>query len=427
MGKDTHIREEAFYHFIWQHKLYRKDNLKTIDELPIEVIHPGFLNHDAGPDFFNAKIKIGDVLWVGNVEIHCQSNDWNLHRHQTNKAYDNVILHVVASYSAPVQNSSGNTIPTLELDIPPIVYERYYTLLKEKQIIACSPILPNIDSLFLINFRDRLVTERLQRKSTLINTILEQTKGDWETVFFQLLCRNFGFGINADAFERLGKSLSYKIIAKHRDNLLQLEALFFGQSGFLEDTIEDTYFTELQKEYRFLQIKYNLSPLDKHLWKFLRLRPVNFPTIRIAQLAYLLHQHDSLLHRILSLGYNIKSLFIAETSPYWETHYQFGKLSKKSKKAIGQSAINTILINTVAPVLFNYGKLKDDIILCEEATAILEMLPTENNRIISLWAERHIICDNAYDSQAQIQLYNEYCLHKKCLHCNIGQHFLSLR
>ena len=428
MEKDAHIRDEAFYHFVWQHKLYRTDNLKTVDGLPLEVIHPGLLNNDAGPDFFNAKIKIDGILWAGNVEIHSKSSDWNLHRHQYNEAYDNVILHVVAAYSSPIQNTLGNDIPTLALEVDPKVYAQYDTLLQEKKTIACSDILPQIDPLFLVNYRDRLVTERLQRKSAQIDDILEKTNGDWESVFFQTLCRNFGFGLNADAFERLGKSLSYKLIAKHRDNLLQLEALFFGQAGFLEDAIEDTYYLELQKEYQFLKVKYDLHPLDKHLWKFLRLRPSNFPTIRIAEIAHLWHLHDSLLHQIISADNStIENLFTAGTSQYWDTHYVFGKLSDQRKKTLGKAAIRTLAINTVAPVLFCYGRSKGNAELCDKAISLLEELPPENNHIITEWNTLGLVSKSAYDSQAQLQLYNEYCRHKKCLHCNIGHHFLSLQ
>lgn len=428
MKDKSHIRDEAFYHFVWQHKLHRTDNLKTVSGLPIEVIHPGLLNHDAGPDFFNAKIKIDDVLWAGNVEIHTKSSDWNVHRHQHNKAYNNVILHVVASYSSPIKNTLGNEIPTLVLDISPSVYHQYKTLLIEKRTIACSSILPQIDPLFITNYRDRLVAERLQRKSEQIDTILKHTKGDWESVFFQTLCRNFGFGVNAEAFERLGKSLSYKLIAKHLNNLLHLEALLFGQAGFLEETLKDTYYLTLQREYQFLQAKYQLKPLDKHLWKFLRLRPSNFPTIRLAELAHLLYQHDSLLHQIINTENKLlEKLFSASTSLYWETHYVLGKLSNKRKKTLGKATIRTILINTVAPVLFCYGKSKANSDLCDKAISILEELPAETNHIITKWNALGLKSKSAYDSQAQIQLYNEYCLHKKCLHCNIGHHFLSLR
>ena len=427
MNDKPHIRDEAFYHFVWQHKLYRTDNLKTVGGLPIEVIHPGLLNHDAGPDFFNAKVKIDGVLWAGNVEIHTKSSDWNLHQHQHNKAYDNVILHVVAAYNTTAQNTLGNKIPTLILDVNPSVYHQYDTLILEKKTIACSKVLPQINSLFLLNYRDRLVAERLQRKSAQIDIILENTKGDWEAVFFQTLCRNFGFGVNADAFERLGKTLSYKLIAKHRNSILQLEALLIGQAGFLEESIEDTYFNALKQEYKFLQAKYQLKPLEKHVWKFLRLRPGNFPTIRLAELAHLMHHHDSLLHQLISTdNKGLEKLFAAETSEYWKTHYQFGKLSNERKKTLGTSAIRTILINTAAPVLFCYGKKKDDEKLSNKALSILEELPAEKNHIIQEWDALGIESKNAYDSQAQLQLYNEYCLHKKCLHCNIGHHFLSL-
>lgn len=424
----SHIRDEAFYHFVWQHKLYRTDSLKTECGLPIEVIHPGLLNRDAGPDFFNVKIKIDGVLWAGNVEIHSKSSDWNLHGHQHNKAYDNVILHVVASYSSPVHNTLGNDIPTLVLDTKPSVFQQYDTLLLEKKTIACSSALSSIDPLFLINYRDRLVTERMQRKSAHIDSILEHNQGDWEVVFFQTLCRNFGFGINADVFERVGKSLSYKLIAKHRDNLVQLEALLFGQAGFLDEEIEDSYHKMLKQEYTFLKAKYGLSPLNKHLWKFLRLRPSNFPTIRIAELAHLLHHNDSLLHRIMNTDNElIKSLFKAQTSAYWKNHYQFGKLSDTKHKTLGLSTIHTIIINTVAPVLFCYGRSKGKEKLCEKAMGILEEIPAEHNHIITKWNTLGIECKNAYDSQALLQLYNEYCIHKKCLHCNIGHHFLSLQ
>lgn len=424
----NHIRDEAFYHFVWQYKLYRSDDLKTVCGKNIELIHPGLLNHDAGPDFFNVKIKIDDILWAGNVEIHCKSKDWKNHKHQGNKAYDNVILHVVAEYNTPVYTSNGTEIPTLVLDVLPSVYEQYDHLIQNKNTIACHKEVENIDSLFWTHYRDRLVTERLQRKSGEIDQILEKTKGDWESVFFETLCRNFGFSLNADAFQRLGQSLSYKIIAKHRDNLMQIEALLFGQAGFLSDELDDTYYLTLQKEYAFLKAKYELTPLKKQDWKFLRLRPGNFPTIRIAELAHLLHHKSNLLHHITSVETkDIEKVFAASTSPYWETHYQFGKLSDKRKKTLGQSAVRTILINTVSPILFCYGRAKGDEELCGKAIDILEQLPPENNHIVSKWETLGSTINNAYESQAHIQLYNEYCLHKKCLHCNIGHHYLSLQ
>ncbi len=428
MADIPYVGDEAFYHFVWQHKLYRAGDLKTVDGLPLELIHPGFLNRNAGPDFFNAKIKIDGILWAGNVEIHCKSSDWQQHKHQEDAAYANVILHVAAHYTTPAFNSKGKEIPTLVLDIQPSVYRRYSELLEAKKDIACHSMLSGMEPIFLLNFRDRLVSERLQRKSRDIDLILQASQNDWEAVFFQTLCRNFGFGVNSDVFGRLGKSLSYRIIARHRDNLLQLEALFFGQAGFLKEEPEDTYQTQLKKEYNFLMTKYDLKPLDRHLWKFLRLRPSNFPTIRIAELAHLLHQNDGLLHRILETDINdMERLLTASTSAYWQTHYRFGKCSGQRRKTLGETAVRAILINTVAPLVFCYGKAKKQERLCEKAITILEQLPPERNHIISRWDHLGIKCRNAYDSQAQIQLYNEYCLTKKCLHCNIGHHFLSLR
>ena len=336
IGAPKPIFDEAFYHFVWQHKLYRQEDLKTVGGETIEVIHPGFLNHDAGPDFFNAKVKINAVLWAGNVEIHTKSSDWHTHQHQSNKAYDNVILHVVAEYSTAISNSSGCEIPTLELHVLPYVFTHYEELINQKHTIACHDKLQHIDPFFLSHFQDRLVSERLERKSEPIQQILRMSHGDWEATLLQTLCRNFGFGVNADTFERLGKSITPKIIAKHRDQLLQLEALLFGQAGFLEEELDDSYFNGLKKEYQFLKAKYALQPLDKHLWKFLRLRPGNFPTIRIAQLASLLHQNDELLHTIINEDLkSITKTLSTGTSDYWETHYLFGKPSNKRQKNLG--------------------------------------------------------------------------------------------
>ncbi len=428
MEKDKHKVDEAFYHFVWQHRLYKTNHLETVDGLPVEVVHPGFLNADAGPDFFNAKVKIDGVLWAGNVEIHLNSADWKKHHHQDDKAYDNVILHVVAQYSTPVLRSDGSEIPTLEIEAISSVYSRYKKLQKEKSTIACSKHLKDIDPLFWVNFSDRLVTERLERKSASILKSLEQSHKDWEAVFFQTLCRSFGFGVNNEVFERLGKSFSYKIIAKHRNNLIQLEALLFGQAGFLEEDIEDDYYYQLQSEYRFLKAKYNINNIEKHHWRFLRLRPGNFPTIRISQLAYLMHTHDSLLHQILNSELDdITALFQTRTTTYWMTHFQFGKLSKQSQKKLGKSAILIIIINAVVPIIFNYGKAKAQEKYCDKALKLLEQMPKEKNSITKKWENYGLPGFNAYDSQAQIQLYNEYCRPKKCLHCNIGHHFLSLR
>ena len=427
MGKEKHKYDESFYHFAWQHKLYNTHNLQTTDGLPIEVIHPGLLNNDAGPDFFNAKIKIDNVLWAGNIEIHIDSKDWELHNHKENKAYDNVILHVVTQYTHPAIRSNGSIIPTLIMDVLPSVYEQYEILQKEKNTIACHKYINTIDKIEWINYCDRLIAERLHNKSISINQKLEITNNDWENVFFQILCRSFGFGVNADIFERLGASLSYKIIAKHRNNITQIEALLFGQAGFLDENIDDDYHNKLKAEYKFLKAKYELTSLEKHNWKFMRLRPVNFPTIRLAQLAYLLHNNDDILHYIIEHDtIDFEKIFKTETSEYWLNHYNFGKETTYKSKQIGKTAIQLILINTVAPFLFCYGKNKGLDKYCEKAIELLENIPAEKNHITTKWKNAGLISKNACDSQAQIQLYTTYCLHKKCIHCKIGHRLLSL-
>ncbi len=420
------ITNEAFYHFVWQNKLFNTENLKTECGLSVELIHPGFLNSDAGPDFFNAKIKLDGILWAGNIEIHTKSSDWETHHHHNDKKYDNVILHVIANYSEEIKNSQGRTIPSLVIQPFSYVFANYESLFKQKQVIACSDYLPQIDPLFWTNFRDRLATERLERKSSVIKKMIAQNN-NWDDIFFKTLCRSFGFGVNSDAFERLGNSLSSKIIAKHRDHLIQLEALLLGQAGFLESDHEDPYFQTLKKEYQFLKAKYDLVPLEVYVWKFLRLRPSNFPTIRLAQLAFLLHQNDSLLHHIINSDLKtLEKSFKGGTSLYWNTHYQFGKLSNKRIKTLGTSAVRTLLINTVSPLLFSYGKNNGQEELCDKALNTLEELPSEKNHIITLWENRGLSFQSAYDSQALLQLYNEYCLKRRCMHCNIGHHYVSL-
>lgn len=393
----------------------------------VELINPGFHNTDAGPDFFNAKVKIGDVLWAGNIEVHTKSKEWFTHGHHKDKAYDNVILHVVHDYSGPIHSGKGFEIPTIEISATPHVLEHYETLKGEKQTIACHEHLPYLDDFFIHSFRDRLVTERLQRKTDDIINTLSLNGGDWEQVFLQTLFRAFGFSINADAFEQLSRTISHRIIAKHRSTPLQLEALLFGQAGFLSDDISDTYFILLKNEYAFLQAKYALKPLERHLWKFLRLRPSNFPTIRLAQLAHLLHRNDSLLRLVVDGDLdNITDMLQCTTSSYWQTHYQFGKLSNSRTKRLGDSGVRTILINAIAPVLFTYGRHIGNTEMRDKAMRILDTLPAEHNHIIDRWKLYGLKFNNAYDTQAHIQLFNEYCKHKKCLHCNIGHHFLSL-
>lgn len=428
MSKESYHFNEDFLQFVWQHKLYDFSQMFTICDKKVEIIHPGYHNTDSGPDFFNAKIRVDDMLWAGNVELHLKSNEWTAHKHHEDKAYDNVILHVVSEYNTPVFSHKGNEIPTLVINPLPFVLQQYKDLLFEKRSIPCSSYLHNIDPIFLTNFKDRLIVDRLQRKITHIQELFKVSHGDWEAVFLPLLFRSFGLSINGDAFERLGRSISHKIVAKHRDSLLQLEALLFGQAGFLEEDINDVFFLTMKREYLFLKAKYNLCALEKHNWKFLRLRPSNFPTIRISQLAHLLHQNDSILNKILFGDVqHMDELFYCKVSPYWQYHYIFGKLSDPKQKLLGKTAIHSIMINTIAPLLYSYGMINDQSVFCENAIVLLEKLPAEKNTITKKWSSYGVSLHSASDSQAMIQLYTEFCLPKRCLHCNIGHHYLSLQ
>lgn len=420
---------EDFLHYIWQFKLFDLKNLHTSSGEKIEILHCGEHNTDAGPDFFNAKIKINNTLWAGNVEIHLQSSDWKNHSHQTDKSYDNIILHVVYDSDEVVNRTDGEKIPCLELKnrINQNVYENYVQLMQSRSWIPCQNQIQQVDEFVLKNWLDRLLMERMERKTSSIENALKQNHHNWEETFYQSLARNFGLKINADPFEMLAQSLPLKILAKHKNNLMQLESLIFGQAGMLEGKFKDDYPRQIQKEYNFLQKKYSLIPMYGHLWKFLRLMPANFPTIRIAQFARLIFQSSHLFSKILETKNmkDIEKYFEAGTSSYWQSHYRFDRLSARREKHFGKNAIHVLLINTVAPFLFVYGKLKGDEEFKDKAFQLLQKIAPEKNAIISKWQELSVSVASAYDSQALLQLKNEYCSRKKCLHCVIGNQILS--
>jgi len=418
--------KEEFLQYIWKHKLYNSSELKTIKEEKVLILNPGISNTDSGPDFFNAKIKIDSTVWAGNVEIHINSSDWHVHKHHHDKAYDNVVLQVVYKHDKEITNTKGNEIPTLEIDFDHRLLNNYKTLLNKESWISCQNDLPKVDSFTTQNWLDKLTIERLEEKSEGINQLLHKTNNSWETSFYILLALNFGFKLNAEPFEQLAKSLPLKYLAKHKDNLLQIEALLFGQAGFLTDEAGDEYFEKLKAEYLYLQNKFNLKGIEKHIWKFLRSRPGNFPTLRIAQFAKLIYNSNSLFSKILeakTLGEFYK-LFMVKPSDYWENHYVFNKESLQKTKALGKSAIDILLINTVIPFLFVYAKSKrlDD--LQDDALGLLEKIKPEKNHIINKWEGLGIKSQSAYQTQALIQLKNRYCNHKKCLNCQIGNYLI---
>lgn len=420
---------EDFLHYIWTFKLFNTQELKTVQNEPITILKSGQHNTDAGPDFFNAQIKIGETIWAGNVEIHINSSDWIKHHHEIDNAYNNVILHVVYQHDKEIKNANGNTISTLELKnlIDHKLISNYKQLIGSKNWIACNTQLKQVDQFVVQNWLERLVFERLERKSTEIAQTLLLNKNDWEETFYQVLFKYFGLKVNSEPFHLLAKNTPLKIVEKHR-NLFVIEALLFGQTGFLVDEKYDEYFQRLKKEYHFLQSKFSLTPLDKSLWKLLRLRPANFPTIRIAQLAYLLSNEPRIFSKILAIDSvkELQQLFSLTASSYWNNHYQFGVEQKVSlQKRTGKLMIDSLIVNVVVPMLFVYASSKQDEELKNKAVRFLEELKAEKNSIILNFEKLGIKSKNALQSQALIELKTNFCSQKKCLHCSIGNHLLK--
>lgn len=422
---------EDFLHYIWKYKYYEAKPLVTQDGKEVEIISSGIHNTNSGPDFFNAKIKIGDTTWVGNVEIHINASDWNKHLHFKDEAYNNVILHIVYHADEKIYNFKKQEVPTASIHFDRKIYEKYEKLTCSNTEIACAEFVSKVDNFTIFNWIDKILVERLEQKTLIVENLLETTKNDWNECFYIFLARSFGSNLNAYAFEMLAKSLSQKILAKHKSNLFQLEALLFGQAGMLNDTkIDDVYFLKLRKEYHFLQKKYKLKPIEEYLWKFLRLRPVSFPTIRISQLAKLIHQSNSLFSSIAESQKlkDLENFFQLEVSDYWETHYTFGgNQTKKKSKSLGKKSINGLIINSIIPFLFLYGKKKKQENIQQKAIDWLEEMKPETNKIISNWVKLGAEIKNAYQSQAYIQLMNEYCKPEKCLQCAIGNKILTTK
>jgi len=419
--------KEEFLHFVWMYELFNKNNLHATSGEKIEIVHPGKHNSDAGPDFINAKVKIDGTLWVGNVEIHIFSSDWQKHGHNNDKAYDNVILHVVFKDDRIVTRSNGDPIPAMELTFRDKLYENYEILLLNRQWIPCNDQIFRVDPFFIKQWLYKLLVERLESKTGDLKQILLKNDQSWEESFYQALAGSFGFKKNSEPFRFLARSLPLKNLGKHKDNLFQIQAMLFGQAGFLQTAFPvDDYQSKLKKEYEFLQKKFSLKPLGEHLWKFMRLRPSNFPTIRIAQFSMLIHYSSHLFSKIIQTKDPdiVKDFFRISASEYWDVHYRFGKKSTKKEKRIGETGINNILINTVVPFIFLYGKSKGITDLSERAIDILESLPAEDNSIIIKWRKLGIKAKNASDSQALLQLKNVYCNQKKCLNCQIGNQLI---
>lgn len=403
--------------------------LQTTTGEPVEVIDAGLPNTNAGPDFFNAKLKIGGTLWVGNIEVHTLASDWMRHGHDKDAAYDNVILHVAETVDCEVFRANGVPVPQLQLPCPDPVRQRYDELSHAEIYPPCYSILASLPKLTVHSWLSALQVERFEQKARVIATRLERCNNHWEDVFFITLARNFGFGLNGDAFEAWASRLPFRAIDKHRDDLFQVEAFFFGQAGLLDEELPDAdgYYLKLQKEFRYLQHKFELSvPMTATQWRFLRLRPGNFPHVRLAQLANLYYKERSLFSRIMEADTleAVRKLLTVTTSPYWEEHFNFRKVSSSREKQVGKNAQNLIIINTVIPFLYAYGLHKADELLCERATGFLESLKAEDNHIIRHWSGAGLPVSTAADSQALLQLQKEYCDKKDCLRCRFGFEYL---
>lgn len=421
--------QEDFLHYIWQYKKFDVSAIKTSNNEAITILSVGQHNFNSGPDFFNAQLKIENQTWAGNVEIHIKSSDWYVHNHETDAAYDNVILHVVWEHDTDIFRKDNAVIPTLELKrfIDKKALNNYQTLFsKSEKWINCENNFSNIDSFTIQNWLERLYFERLERKAYDINLLLKDSKNDWEAVLFKILAKNFGSKVNGEAFLSIAKSIDFSVVRKLQSKQIQLEALFFGQANLLDNTIEDFYSKQLIKEYQFLKQKFKLSNSSVSQIQFFRLRPPNFPTIRLSQLANLYNSHQNLFSKIIETNTldDFYSLFAVTTSPFWNTHYTFNKTSKHSKKVLTKPFVDLLLINTIIPLKFSYakaqGKQIDDAII-----KLISEIKSEKNSVIEKFNSLKKISNSALQSQGLIQLKNEYCSKNKCLQCTIGSKLLN--
>lgn len=423
--------QESFIQFIWRYRRIEAQQLWSTQRESIQIIDFGQYNTNAGPDFLQAKVRIDDTFWVGHVEMHVKASEWYRHQHDSDPAYQNVILHVVWEADTEIERPDGQLIPCLELKplTTPELYQRYLRLARHPGKIPCQEALPGVPKIKIELWLDRLLVERLQQRTSYWERVLEARKEDWEQVFFQALAQSMGLPVNKEAMEALASRTPLLLLQRHRDKLWQMEALLFGQAGWLTAVnFKDDYPQQLQREYQFLQQKYGLQPLSPVTWKFSRMRPSNFPTIRIAQLALLVHQSHYLFSRITALQSLDEAYHALEvkTSYYWKDHYRFDQESEqRSEKKLGRSTIDVMLINTIIPFIFLYGKRMGLPHYQERALQLLEQIKPEQNRLLREWAKRGVQATNACQSQGLLQLYKHYCQHKRCLVCAIGTAILT--
>ena len=410
--------KEEFLYYLWDNRLIDKA-LQTDEGEAVEVVSTGYRNTDSGPDFLEAKIRIGDKLWAGHVEIHVKASDWNRHRHQNDRTYKNVILHVVFE-----NDSKVNDIPTLELKgrFDETLFTNYQRFINSKSWIPCANSIAQVPPFTRLSWLDRMAVERLESKSESIDKILSSNQFDWEDALYKLLMRYFGLKVNNEAFEYLAHILPFKTLLKHADNLLQVEAMLFGCAGFLEGGFGEEYPQLLQREFAVMKAKFNLITMPAERWKFMRMRPSNFPTIRLAQMAQMIHKNGPMFSKIKEAKdmTEVKALFDVEASEYWESHYRLATESDAKPKHLGAATADILTINAVAPLLFCYGKLHKDESHCDTAIQFLEETSAEDNAVIRHFAQYGIMAENAMQTQALLHLFNGYCKRKRCLECRMG-------
>ncbi|MFB9055308.1 DUF2851 family protein [Mariniflexile ostreae] len=420
--------QEDFLHYIWKHKKFDASSLETTEKETISLVSVGQHNLNSGPDFFNAQLKIDNQLWAGNVEIHVKSSDWFLHNHETDAHYDTVILHVVWEHDSEVFRKDNTAIPVLELKeiVSKQAMEHYKKLFsKGQKWINCEADFADVADFKIKNWLERLYFERLERKSNAIDLLLKNSKNDWEAVLFKMLAKNFGLKVNGEAFLSMANAIDFSVVRKIQSNRTALEALFFGQSHLLEKPVEHGYFQELSNTYSFLSTKFKLSNKDVVPVQFFRLRPPNFPTIRLAHLASFYNEYQNSFSKIMETN-TIEAfyeMFALSTSSFWESHYTFSKASKPSKKILTHAFVDLLLINTIIPLKFSYAKYQgkeiDDTII-----QLIQQVPSEKNSIIEKFNSLKKVSENALQSQGLLQLKNNYCDYNKCLQCVIGSSLL---
>lgn len=422
---------EAFIHFIWRQVRFDLRNLTTTTGETISIQNFGKHNTHAGPDFSGGQVRIAGLQWAGNIEMHTKASDWYAHGHETDPAYDNVVLHVVYEEDRPVYRANGDRIPCLELQgrIAKDIIKTYWRLENNEDWIPCNNLLHQIDEPARREWLGELSQQRLSNRARRFSLRMEKTHRDWEEAFYQSLARALGGRVNADAMDMLARSVPLRVLLKHKHSLLQLEALLFGQSGLVPEPKEgeDAYLTLLRREYQLLRVKHGLRPLPVAAWRYLRLRPNNFPTIRIAQLAAMLHRTGQLFGKALAASdtKELQNMFEVKLSNYWRAHYRFGKEGKTGERRLGVSTIRSILINTIAPALVAYADQRSDDRFKVRALEILQSLPAEDNAVLRKWAKLGYLAENAADSQALIELKTNYCAVARCTDCAIGCQLLS--